>query len=231
MDSRWILAVIGCNRGLACASVPIGASEGRMNDRRKRFNPDDECSFCTYRGGRDWHVRGPVSQVREGAVVTIVRADRATVQKRVGAIVWTDGAVAVARILAVPVERREFDAPTVRAAMARQGAGCALCGRPFGDDVRRHAHHGDGDSTNAVLENCVLVCDLCHLPVHGGVWRGAVVLPLEAYPFLCFGRDGHPSGDAAAAWGHRKSPTPPMRPTPTRRVRKRRRSASERRTE
>ena len=57
-----------------------------------------------------WGLRGPVSEIVSGVVVTTVRKDGKTAPQTVGKVIWTDGAFALATIGA-PVEKPKA-APT-----------------------------------------------------------------------------------------------------------------------
>jgi hypothetical protein len=82
----------------------------------------------------------------------------------------------------------EFDATAKQRARIRQQGRCALCGEDLAD-LFEHAHHvvpnqsaNPSDPTHSwvrSVENCVILCDLCHDRVHqDGRFRiGAIAAP------------------------------------------------------
>lgn len=87
----------------------------------------------------------------------------------------------------------EFSPGTIREARCRQQGLCACCGHEL-SGVIENAHHvvpnqsgQPHDATHRWLksvENCVVLCDMCHCRVHqDGRYRHGAVAPPEYFPY------------------------------------------------
>jgi hypothetical protein len=91
------------------------------------------------------------------------------------------------------------------AARLRQSGKCAVCGRNL-DDLEEHAHHvvpnqsGNPNDPNhdwlRTVENCVIICDVCHGVVHGGNTQTGGIAPPSYFVFS----HGVKSSPAHVAW-------------------------------
>ena len=73
----------------------------------------------------------------------------------------------------------KFSSSTIREARFRQKGRCADCGRDL-DDLWEEAHHIHPHSLGGRdhVDNCVILCDMCHERVHyNGYYRSCIVAP------------------------------------------------------
>jgi hypothetical protein len=68
----------------------------------------------------DWGVRGPVAEVRDGAVVKVAKRDGAVKTETIDRVIWTDGTVALAAI----VRAVAAPAPVRASGTGRRRGGC-----------------------------------------------------------------------------------------------------------
>jgi hypothetical protein len=80
----------------------------------------------------------------------------------------------------------KFTEITKSSARFRQQGRCAVC-----DDnlnwLIEHAHHIYPDSLGGIdhVDNCAIVCEICHWRVHNdGNYRSLIVAPLSYFPYL-----------------------------------------------
>jgi 5-methylcytosine-specific restriction endonuclease McrA len=80
----------------------------------------------------------------------------------------------------------KFTAATKRKARLRQFSRCGVCGDNL-DWTEEHAHHIHPDALGGPdkVDNCVILCHMCHDRVHNdGNTRSGIVAPLDYFEYI-----------------------------------------------